>query len=94
MLDVEVEGEMSPEGPGRAESIACVTTHGASKAGNGLGRFMGWASAITPSAGGESVPVGNDTTGGGKLAASSAVVGFRGRFWSRYEDESSESMAK
>lgn len=83
MLEVEVEGEMSPEGPDRVESIVCVTSHGASKAGNGLGRFMEGVFAITSSAGGESVPVGNDMPGGGKLAASSAVVGFSGRFWSR-----------
>lgn len=89
MLDVEVEGEMSPEGP-----IACGTSQESSKAENGFGRFVECVLTMSSSVGGDSVPVGNGMTEAGSLAASSAVVGFSGRFWRRFEDESSESMAK
>ena len=83
VLDVEVEGEISPEGAALPQSIACVTSHEVSKAGNGLRRFKGCASTMRPSAGGDSVSVGSKAMGGGTLAASSAVVGFSGRLWSR-----------
>lgn len=94
VLDVEVEGDMSPEGAGLPASIACGTSHEVSNAGNGFRRFKGFACTVGSSAGGDGVSVDNGTMGDGSLAASSAVAGFSGRFCSRAEDESSESMAK
>ena len=107
VLEVEVEGEIRPEGADDLPiSVACVTSHASSKAGNESlppRRTVEGASAMTSSAGGESRPVvvvvvvvavEDDPTGGGSLAASSAVDGFGGRFSRSCADESSESTAK
>ncbi len=78
-LDVDVEGDMSPEGAGLTNSIVCTTSDEFSKAGNGPWRVPGGASAMSLSAGGESLPPDKGTLPGVNVAATSAVRGFNGR---------------
>ncbi len=93
-LDVDVDGDMSPEGGGLTNSNVCTTSDEYCKAGKKPWCVPGGASAMSLSAGGESLPADKGTLQGVNLAATSAVRGFSGRLRRRSEVESRERMAK